>query len=72
MLPMDLHQAYTHQEKIHQENDKPSAYLESLPTGPYLSPAFLSMISRKGPSSRVKAGASSAATFNFGVNPSFR
>src|SRR3984957_16176222 len=33
---------------------------------PYCSPAFLSIISRRGPSKRVNAGASSAATFSFG------
>jgi hypothetical protein len=33
---------------------------------PYRSPALRSMISRRGPRRRVKAGASRAATFNLG------
>lgn len=33
---------------------------------PYVSPALRSIISRSGPSNRVKAGASSAATFSLG------
>lgn len=37
-------------------------------SGPYACPALRSMISRSGPSRRVNAFASSAATFNFGAS----
>lgn len=39
---------------------------------PYCSPAFLSMISRSGPRSRLNAGVSKAATFNLGWEASVR
>src|SRR5215472_16761053 len=40
--------------------------------GPYFSPAFRSIISLRGPSKRVNACASSAATFNLGFEGSVR
>jgi len=59
-----------HNDYVYLQNSNKTVHIYR-ETGPY-SPAFLSMISRNGPSSRVNAGASSAATFNFGADASLR